>query len=192
MLDNITDYRERMDVLIAKRRFAVERVREEKTALAATQQHLADIQTAQSILQQVAQSVQQQAHDRIASVVSRCLQAVFDEDAYEFRIHFERKRGRTEARLVFIRNGHELSPQSGSGGGVQDVAAFALRLACLMLRKPSGRRLLVMDEPFRFVHSPVYRERVREMIETLAEEMDFQFVISTGCEDYQTGTIIEV
>ncbi|MCH8068353.1 MAG: ATPase, partial [Candidatus Marinimicrobia bacterium] len=73
--------------------------------------------------QQVAQNIQQQAHDQIAGVVTRCLQAVFD-DSYEFHIDFERKRGRTEAQLYFSRNGNRLDPMSASGGGCVDLASF--------------------------------------------------------------------
>ena len=188
----LPEIRERMGVLKAKRSHAIERLHEEKTAAQIVREHIDHITEAQRILQQVAQSIQQQAHDKIASVVSRCLSAVFQEDAYEFRIHFDRKRGRTEARIVFVRDDHELSPTTSTGGGVLDIASFALRLACLMLRKPAGRRLLVMDEPFRNLHSPLYRQRARQMVETLAEEMDFQFVVSTGIEEFQMGTIIEV
>lgn len=185
-------YRKILNRLKAKLSHAKERVKDERLAVIAAEDNLTRINEAQVIVQQVAQSVQQQAHKRIASVVTRCLEIVFGEDAYEFKIHFERKRGRTEARLVFVRDDHELDPRSGSGGGVIDVAAFALRLAALLLSKPSPRRILVMDEPFKFVHSTVYRERVRLMLETLAEEMDFQFIMSTGIEDYHIGKVINL
>lgn len=168
------------------------RLKEERVQRRLAAERLEHINEAQTIVQNVAQTIQQQAHDRIAAVVSRCLSSVFGEEAYEFKIHFERKRGRTEARLVFVREGHELSPRSGSGGGCVDVAAFALRLACLLLTRPSPRRLLVLDEPFKFVHSPLYRERVRIMLETLAEEMDFQFLIATGVPEYECGTVINL
>lgn len=141
-------------------------------------------------MQEVTQHVQQQVHNRIASVVSRCLKAVFDEP-YDFKIHFERKRGRTEARLVFIRNGEEIVPMQGSGGGVIDVAGFALRIACLMLARPKLRRLVVLDEPFKFVSSE-YRERIRDLLETLSEEMGIQFVMVTHISEIQTGKIVRI
>jgi DNA repair exonuclease SbcCD ATPase subunit len=145
---------------------------------------------AQQLVQEVAQHVQQQVHNRIAGVVSRCLKAVFDEP-YEFKIHFERKRGRTEARLVFVRDGEEIVPMQGSGGGVIDVAGFALRLACLVLARPAVRRLVVLDEPFKFVSSE-YRERVRDLLETLSEEMGIQFVMVTHIPELQTGKVIKI
>ena len=145
---------------------------------------------AQELAQHVAQVIQQKAHDQIARVVSRCLSAVFDEP-YEFRIHFERKRGRTEARLTFDRDGMEVDPMTASGGGVVDIASFALRLSCLILNKPPLRRAMVMDEPFRFV-SEEFRDRVKALLETLSEEMKTQFVIVTHINELKMGKVIEI
>ena len=91
-----------------------------------------------------------------------------------------------------MRDEHEVNPRSGSGGGVLDVASFSLRLACLLLTKPSPRRLIVMDEPFKNVHGSDYRERVGIMLKTLAEEMDFQFIMSTGISDFELGKVINL
>lgn len=145
----------------------------------------------QKILQSLAATVQQQAHRRIASVVTRCLEAVFGEDAYEFKINFEEKRGKTEARLLFCRDGMELEPLEGSGGGAVDVAAFALRLACLVLQRPACRRLLVLDEPFRFV-SKSYRPRLKSLLLALANEFNVQFIMVTHIPDLMTGKVVEV
>ena len=145
---------------------------------------------AQELAQHVAQAIQQQAHEQIAGVVSRGLSAVFDEP-YVFRIHFERKRGRTEARLVFEREGVEVDPMTASGGGVVDVASFALRLSCMVLNKPSLRRVEIMDEPFKFV-SEEYRERVKVFLETLAQEMGIQFVMVTHINELKTGAVKEL
>ena len=142
------------------------------------------------VAQAVAQEVQERAHRQIADVVSRSLEAVFDEP-YSFKIKFEQKRGRTEASLVFDREGEEVDPMTASGGGVIDVASFALRISCLMLSRPPLRRLIVADEPFRFV-SAEYRPRVRALVETLAKEMDCQFVIVTHQEEMKMGTVVEV
>lgn len=148
------------------------------------------LQEALSIAQNVAQEVQEQAHKKIADIVTRSLKAVFD-DAYTFKIQFEQKRGRTEANLLFERDGLNVDPMSASGGGVIDVAAFALRLSCLMLSRPGLRRLLVMDEPFRFV-SVNYRDRLRDLVVKLADELDVQFIIVTHAQELACGTIVEL
>jgi len=165
-------------------------VHESKQKLEKAESDYTNSEEARQIVQLVSQSVQQMVHNRIASLVSRCMETVFDEP-YEFRIDFERKRGRTEAKLTFERDGSRVDPMTASGGGVVDVASFALRLACLMLARPQLRRLIVMDEPFRFL-SVDYRQRVKDMMDSLAKEMGIQFVLVTHMDDLRIGKVIEV
>lgn len=124
--------------------------------------------------------------------MTRCLAAVFD-DPYEFRIVFEQKRGKTDARLTFVRNGEEVDPEDGCGGGVLDVAAFALRLGCLLTRRPRRRRVLILDEPFKHLSERKnYRERVRDLLLTVSEELNVQFVMVTHDPIFSVGKVIEI
>lgn len=145
----------------------------------------------QQLVQRIAQEVQNQVHKRISDVVSRCLRVVFADEAYELKIDFEMKRGRTEAKLTFVRDNIEVSPLTASGGGVVDVASFALRLAALILTKPEKRRLLVLDEPFRFV-SADYRNKVCTLLQTLSEELNLQLIMVTHDPALQVGNVVEL
>jgi hypothetical protein len=164
--------------------------KEETRALQELDAKRTSLLEAQILLQSLAKLVQEKVHERVASVVSRCLEAVFEEP-YTFRIDFEQKRGRTEARLVFERDGMCVDPLTASGGGVIDVAAFALRLSCLLLIRPPLRRVLIMDEPFRFV-SPDLRGRVRSLLQTLSTEMGIQFIIITHMEELVLGQVVRL
>lgn len=148
-------------------------------------------QAAQEILQLVAQAVQQRVHEKISEVVSSCLATVFDDAAYQFRIQFERKRGKTEASLRFVRGELDVDPITAAGGGMIDVAAFALRVACLMLHRPRLSRVVVLDEPFKFV-SAQYRDNVRLMLEGLAKDLSIQIIMVTHIEELETGKVIEL
>jgi DNA repair exonuclease SbcCD ATPase subunit len=187
---NLAELQKRTTRAEVSYRSAVQSYNEAKAEKKEADRSVSDSQEAQGIIQAVAQQVQQAAHDRIASVVSRCLEAVFDEP-YEFRIEFERKRGRTEARLEFVRNGTAMDPMTASGGGVVDVAAFALRISSLMLARPPLRRLVVLDEPFKFV-SEEYRENVKELLEQLAEEMGIQFLMVTHIRELECGKVVRL
>jgi DNA repair exonuclease SbcCD ATPase subunit len=167
-----------------------ETVQREQKELTTAVKRLEDCQTAQEVLQHLAQAVQQMAHGKIAEVVSSCLSAVF-EDPYEFIIEFERKRGRTEAHLKFKRNELEMDPLNSSGGGAVDIAAFALRVASLMLHRPRLSKVIVLDEPMKFV-SAEYQTAVRQMLEGLAKDMGLQIVMVTHNETYCCGKIIEL
>lgn len=145
------------------------------------------LEEATVLVQTVAAQVQTRAHRKIASIVTRALE-IFEEP-YTFRINFERKRGRTEARLVFERDGLEVDPLGASGGGCVLVAAFALRVACVCLTRPPKRRFMALDEPFHFV-SEEYPRKLRRLLLTLARDMGMQFLIVTHNTQLRAGTVV--
>lgn len=167
-------------------------VKQERRRLRGAKTKRAAADEAQQLAQHVAQAIQQQAHKRISEVVTRCLAAVFGDDAYEFDIQFDRKRGKTEARMRFLKDGKERHPLRASGGGMVDCASFALRLACIILTKPKTRRLLVLDEPLKWVNGEEYQQQVGRMFEVLAKEMQVQMIIVSDDDWLRIGKIIEI
>jgi len=164
---------------------------QERTALISRKKRLDSSLQAQEILQRLAKNVQQQAHKQIASVVTKCLRAIFP-DPYTFKIIFERKRGKTEANLVLYRDGLLLEdPLNETSGGVVDVAAFALRLACLIFAKPAKRRLLCLDEPFKMVDAD-NAARIGDLLMSLSEELKLQIILVTHNENLQIGKVIQL
>lgn len=124
--------------------------------------------------------------------MSKCLAAVFGE-TYTFEFVFEKKRGRTEARPAFFKKGHEFDPMGSVGGGIVDVTAFALRVCKVLLQRPPVARILELDEPFtRPSKIKGYRERVRDMMETICEDLDFQITMVTHDEELACGKIVRL
>jgi len=186
----VRNWKSKVENAVAERDRLRRKLTEEREESASSVKKRREVEEAQMLLQSVAAAVQQSAHRQIAGVVSRCLEAVFDEP-YEFQIEFVERRGKTEAVMQFVRDGESVSPMDAAGGGVVDLAAFAVRLAKLVLARPPRRRLLVLDEPFRFVSRDL-RPRVRRLIETLAEEMAVQFVLVTHDPMLTMGKVVEV
>lgn len=172
-------------------RSAKRAAKSERESLAGYRQALRDAKSAQSILQTVAAAVQTKAHAQVSAVVTRCIQAVFPDGGYTFAVKFARKRGKTEAKLTFVKNGVEVDPTSADSGGVTQVAAFGLRLAALLLSTPRKRRLLVLDEPFSMV-SAGHVPRLASLLETLSAEMGVQVILVTHNPELQVGKVIEV
>jgi ABC-type dipeptide/oligopeptide/nickel transport system ATPase subunit len=191
MAASTIELRKKVDRLLIEHQAARLRHKQEKQALCAATAHLVATKAATMVAQAVAKAVQEQAHAQVADIVSRSLKAVFGPDAYRFKIIFEKKRGRTEATLVFDREGMVVDPMTASGGGVIDVAGFALRVSCLLLSRPPLRRLLVLDEPLRFL-SEQYQPRARELIESLAKELGVQFLIVTHNKQLTCGKVVEL
>ena len=188
--------RETLNEKLVELRSIRQRIKAERRFVIEEEDNLSDAERAQILLQSVAQEIQQEVHSRIAGVVSRSLEAIFDDRAYEFQIIFDKKRGRTEARLAFVRDGLVLdNPAEEVGGGVIDVAAFALRLACLSLIRPPVRKVLILDEPFAKIRGIAYRRRVRDLLTQLSEEMGIQIILNVDIESYpefELGKVVEV
>lgn len=166
----------------------VQLVEEEGKLRRATKQERA-FSEAQQFLQATAAETQSLVLERVSVLVTKCLQSVFGK--YEFVLQFDRKRGKTEAQLQLWDGDQLLDPVNSVGGGVSDIIAFALRVVFLFLKRPQPRRLLVLDEPFRFV-SVEYRPAVAQLLQELAEELDLQILIVTHQDELKLGTVIHL
>lgn len=184
-------HRKKIDHALANYNYTMKALQNEEVALQKAKDQERHTLEAQRILQGIAEAVQESAHEQIASVVTRCLETVFGEDSYQFKIDFKQARGKTEARLLFVRDGCEMEPIDASGGGVIDVASFALRLSCLILARPAHRRVIVMDEPYKWL-SRDYQPYMREMLEVLSKEFNMQFILVTHSNLLKCGKVIEI
>jgi DNA repair exonuclease SbcCD ATPase subunit len=180
----------KVEAAVRELKFLQREVTDSQAELVAADIKLKDVTEASVILQEVSRVVQETIHSRLTTVVTRCLQAVFDE-TYEFDVVFENKRGQTEASFRLKRNGRSMDMMSSCGGGVIDVAAFALRLVCLCMMRKKKRMLVVLDEPFRFL-SAEYREKARDLIVVLAAELKVQFIIVTHIPELEIGSIVRI
>ena len=143
-----------------------------------------------NIIQTVAKDTQTNLEEHISNVCSIALESIFD-DPYEFKLMYEIKRNRTEAKLTLIKDGEEIEPMYGAGGGVVDVVAFALRIALLLLSNNS--KVIVLDEPFRFLSKDL-QPKAGIMLSQLSENLGIQFIMVTHNEAFveQADTVIEV
>jgi len=192
LISTSTDHRKNLNRLIAQRNHFLQQCSSEKEALVKSKSRIEHILSAQKLLQEVSEAVQCQVHQRIASVVTHCLKTVFGEDSYEFKLVFEQKRGKTEARPVFVKDGKEVEPLGSSGGGTVDVTAFALRLISLVLSEPKKRRLLDLDEPFKFLNGAEYQERVAGLLLALTKDFSLQMLIVTDDDWLCVGEVIRL
>jgi len=189
VISSLSDLRKAVSRRRVELAAAKQACRDESRSIKQSEKDLAVLEEAQQITQTVAQEVQTKAHSQIAGIVCESLAAIFD-DPYEFRIQFERKRGQTEARLVFVREGLEVDPLSAAGGGVVDIAALALRLSCLLLARDRSR-VLILDEPLRFL-STGHQDRIRSLLEQLSRDLRVQIVMVLHDEGLRIGRVIDL
>ncbi len=128
--------------------------------------------------------VGEELHQIILGVFSEigttCLQAIFGE-GYSYQMRGKISRGLLAVEHVVVdAEGNELNPLQATGGGLVDVLAFALRLSALILS--DRERLLILDEPFRFLSRdklPI----IKEVRSVLSEQYNIQTLMITHLQE---------
>ena len=146
----------------------------------ALKREVRNVEDAIPIIQMVAKDTQEELKFHISELVTLALSAVFEEP-YEFVIEFVTRRGKTEADLLFKRNGHTISPMDASGFGAVDIASLALRIAMWNLKRPRSTNTMALDEPFHFLSSDL-QEKAGIMLKNLSDKLGIQFIIISHIE----------
>ena len=118
--------------------------------------------------------------DYIEEMISVALQAVFEDD-YQFIIDFNIKRNRPEAKISLKIRGEEVDPKDSVGGGVLDVASFALRVVLWSIQNPRSSNTIVLDESFKFLHGNL--ENASQLLKKLSKDLGLQFIIVTQLDE---------
>ena len=145
-------------------------VTEKINLLLGTQTALGNLQIK---LQALAQNTQNKLQQRIVDIVQSCLDVVFP-DEYKFVFEFVQKRGKTEIDMYLEKDGSRFNPMDSNGGGIVDVIAFALRVACLTIA--GTEKILLLDEPFPHIRG-VARERLGDVVSGLSKKLGMQVIM---------------
>jgi DNA repair exonuclease SbcCD ATPase subunit len=165
---------------IGRRRLLIENCANAESSL---KKNLLDYENcikARTVVQTVAKSTQEKIEICISNLVSMALATVFP-DPYAFTLRFVERRNTTEADLIFSKNDNETDDLLNTGGGgVADIASFALRIALWSLKKT--RATFILDEPDKFLHNPEYQTKASELMHELCEKMDIQIILVSDQE----------
>lgn len=129
---------------------------------------------ARIIISEAGKFTQTYLKEYIEEMVTTALQAVFEEE-YRFIVDFDIKRNRPEAKISLKIHGEEVDPKDSVGGGVLDVASFALRIVLYSIQNPKSNNVIILDEPLKFLHGKM--ENAMKMIKDLSKKLGIQFII---------------
>jgi DNA repair exonuclease SbcCD ATPase subunit len=130
---------------------------------------------------------------KISSIVNKCLVEIDPDTKYTFKLVFEEKRNQTEARCVLVDGAGNETSMNSVGGGIRNIVAFGLRLACLMLYRPAPSKVLILDEPFQWL-SKEYRVPMLRLLQSLCTELGVQIIMVTHVQEHiaSNANIIEI
>lgn len=178
MLREQIDSLERRYIRLLERKEAAERKATELQAeLERKKEEGNDLVEAKTVLTEAAKQTQTRIQVHISGIVSKALASVFD-DPYEMSVQFVEKRGKTECELTFVKDDEQFDPMTSTGGGVVDVAAFALRIALWRLTTKRTNPVFIFDEPFKFL-SVSLQPRAASVLQSLSERLGVQIIYVT-------------
>jgi DNA repair exonuclease SbcCD ATPase subunit len=174
-MKTIAEYNQAITAQEARRSVLKDNLKATQAELVAIEADQAALGKAQVFLQTVAQRTQEQLRLHIEDIVQLALDSCWP-DKYTFKVMFEIKRGQTEAAFQLISDTGPVDPLDEVGGGVVDVAAFALRIAAWSLGQT--RAAILLDEPFRFL-SQNLQPKAGAILRELSARLGLQFVMVT-------------
>jgi hypothetical protein len=175
MITSIQDARKIYEQRIGSRDTYAKQKAEKEQELVLANQKYENVIKARAVVQAVAKETQQSIEIHISNLVTMALASVFPEP-YEFKLEFVERRNSTEADRVFLKNDNRIDDiLNFGGGGVADVANFALIISLWALKKT--RPIFINDEPDKFLHNIAYQERASAMMKMLCEKLSIQMII---------------
>lgn len=162
-----------------------EQLNEQKSHLEKQIQRIIDnmdmLEKIRSLLRRVSEFAREDSKRRIESLVTNCLQFIFDSNL-EFKIEINEVRGRPEAEFYVLSSSSEgiikTKPQDSRGGGVVDVISLAIRIAMLENSNMDIKGPIILDEPAKHV-SDEYIIQVAEFLKQVSVMFQRQVIIIT-------------
>lgn len=134
-------------------------------------------EAALEIVKEVGIKTMDQLRFHISDMTSMAMEAVF-ENPYKLVVDFVERRNKMECDLLFERDGNLIEPKDSSGGGAQDISAFALRIASHSMERPRSNNVLILDEPFHWL-SDDNQEKASMMLKEISKKLSVQFIVVT-------------
>ena len=132
---------------------------------------------ARAILNQIAGTIQQQFKNKIETLITYAIQAVYNRP-FTFELLFQTKRNIPTITPVIKERGETLCPKDDDlGGGLLDTIAFPFRFILQYLEEPRSRNVFFLDEPFKFLGS--LTPKAGSMLKYLSKKFSLQIILVT-------------
>lgn len=158
-----------------------EQLKENEVLLDETQTKIELLDKVTVVFQKTSEFAREQAKRQIETIVTKCLQYVFETNI-EFEIEINELRNKANAEFYVINEINGLTiktkPELSRGGGVVDIVSLALRVAFLQIHKPPIEGPLILDEPAKHV-SEDYIYNVGEFLKQTSEMFNRQIIMVT-------------
>jgi len=129
-----------------------------------------------------------QSTGSIDEMVTRGLQAVFDDQSLEFRTVLTKMRGKTNAKFELLEDGQAAPILTSYGGGVLCVIGVFLRVMTVIVL--GMRKVLFLDETMAHL-SEEYIPNLSSFLRTLCDELEFEIVMVTHQPEFAANATVQ-
>lgn len=184
-INKLDDYLIRSKEFISREQGKSDKLKEQlninKNSLKEIELELELLNKVSILFQKTSEFAREQAKSQVESLVTKCLQFIFDSDI-QFLIEIEELRGKANAEFYVVNQLEDsvikTKPELSRGGGVVDIVSLALRIAFLQTHKPKIEGPLILDEPAKHV-SDEFIYNVAEFLRQTSELFNRQIIMIT-------------
>lgn len=190
MINNLDDLNKNLDILNnfysrekGKQEKLLEQLNTSENKIKEIDEELELLQKVTVLFQKTSNFAREQAKVQIETLVTKCLQFIFESDI-KFVIDIEELRNKANAEFYVVTNDLQnnveikTKPELSRGGGVVDIVSLALRIAFLQINKPMIQGPLILDEPAKHV-SEEYIYNVGDFLKQTSEMFNRQIIMVT-------------
>lgn len=176
MKDTIWRYRKYLERTKGRKKQIEEEIQKQKIKIKKLTHDLENSKKAQSVIQIVAKSTQENLSYKLSDIGSMAMASVFP-NPYRLLIEFKPSGGKIDVDLGFVKDGNKIDPIIGTGGGAIDIAALSLRFSCWAIHKHKTRPIMVMDEPLKWLKGGDLPEKGAAIIKELSKKLNIQIIM---------------
>ena len=178
---NLTKYHNHLVKRQTQQQDLSRRLESLQEGLLETTKIIADVEQAREIVNQVLLITQEKVKTYIEEIVSLALSLVYG-DEYSFEFEFAIKRNQTEVTPWIVKGSERFSVVDEVGGGVRDVASFALRLVIWSLLEPKTSSTFILDEPGRNLSRDI-QPLFGQMLQRISKLLGVQVIMISHSND---------
>lgn len=164
-----------------KKEKLIDQLDESKSELTTILDNIELLEKVVILYQKTSEFAREQAKVQIESLVTKCLQFIFESNI-EFVIELEELRNKANAEFYIVTENEDIiiktKPELSRGGGVVDIVSLALRIAFLQIHKPRIEGPLILDEPAKHV-SDEYIFNVADFLKQTSNIFNRQIIMVT-------------
>jgi len=168
---------ERLEKLIEEQEYTERRIAEIDAQIEKELGVRDNYKEARQICQIILANTQSAFKYRIEDIMSSAINSVFNR--FKFELNWKRTSARVDMNFVIRDGDDEMNLEDDLGCSILDLISLVSRPVFHRYQRPISRKLIVLDEPLKWLGRGEYLEKACEIVNLIAESEGYQLLIIT-------------